>query len=973
LAVLDCHRLGISGKIDEVETKWNEFDRSTVVTLVIRHCPALEVPDTIGDFHITTGIKVYNSTIHEWSESAAITNTNHPQLIWFYLVRVNVTGGILPAGVLSADFPFTLYDLEFTYTNVRELPDDLDSKWLLGTTVYFEYSELTSVPDSLIRLEPYSISLTGSPITELPSEIFEVAGMAYMYMAGISVDALPRDVINLSPDLAYVVFADTNISYLWPWVDTLVQSQIEWSSPLFMGGSPYCADIEKIMNGEADTFSASPSSTYSIMLMDPSEANRDFLSRAINCDAGYALTVYPIDFEDSINAIRAKASTPSLQYVDLSPGNFALWWVILLGIHLITCGYNAIFALFYFELKDTYLYRCLEYSGIGMLAQNHPVIANVNVLMATIHGGCALLMIAGSFWRRTIADDRAETRLVSLKRQTVRVYSKVWGRRGLMGVNGDNFHAILITRELMETVLQTVQAYRMSWYLPRMLLNRFYLSLLVMNCWSSVFIYSLLFKHNEARKRFACLVSDCILDLISCVGVPLIVVLSFVGDYDSQLTGFPLNYWYDDVWSARVLNEFQMVLVVSWSDLLSRTIFSFGLVATTTSLKELLRKVPAKNKRRIATTVHRVFVTNQQKKLKAVVPITSGIELARKPSTPVKVTGDSYTAIGLRFQGGQKLLQLAHIIFGLWGVIVLGLHIQASVQPELPQCVLQVRPWMVSKPACYLAILDCYQLGITGKKDEVHARWNEFDRSTVVTLAIRHCPALEVPDSIGDFHLTTGIKVYNSTINEWGPSAAITNTNHFSMIWLYFVRVHLPNGKLPEGIMSSDFPGNFELTGVPPVILRLDPYSISFTGSPITELSPEVFEVSEMVYLYMGSIAIQELPRNVTNFSPALAYIYLTDTNVSFFWSWIDLLVERNLDSTRAPMLMGGSIYCNELEKINRGEADTFTVSPSSQYSMLMDVFDLNRDVILHTVNCDYENAEPVYPIAFEDSVSALK
>ncbi|KAL4102332.1 hypothetical protein PRIC1_006077 [Phytophthora ramorum] len=206
LAILDCHRLGIAGAKDEVEARWSEFDRSTVVTLVIRHCTALQVPDSIGDFHLTTGIKIYNSTINDWGETAAITNTNHPEMIWFYLVRVNVTDGRLPAGILSSNFPGYLYDLEFTYTNLRELPDDLDSKWLIGTTVYFEYSELTSIPLSLIRLQPYSISLTGSPITELPPEIFEIEGLTYMFMAGISIHELPRNVFNLSPDLVYAGF-----------------------------------------------------------------------------------------------------------------------------------------------------------------------------------------------------------------------------------------------------------------------------------------------------------------------------------------------------------------------------------------------------------------------------------------------------------------------------------------------------------------------------------------------------------------------------------------------------------------------------------------------------------------------------------------------------------------------------------------------------------------------------------------------
>ncbi|KAK1928575.1 hypothetical protein P3T76_015939 [Phytophthora citrophthora] len=1013
LAVLDCHRFSISGKKSEVESKWNEFDRSTVVTLVIRHCPALEVPDSIEDFHITTGIKVYNSTIIEWGESAAITNTNHPALIWFYFVRVNVTDGVLPEGILSADFPGNLYDLEFTYTNVRELPEDLDSKWLLGSTVYFEYSELTNCPLSLVRVEPYSISLTGSPINELPPELFEVADLWYMYMAATNLQEMPWNVTNPSLNLVYMIFADTNVSFFWPWVDEVVSGK---PTPLHMGGSRYCSDVGKILSGEANTFSVPVLPEYSTLFMDPSKANWDFLSSAVNCEAGYAGTVYPIDFEDSISAI-VKPLGPSSQYVDLGPWGFALWWFIILGVHLITFAYNTAYTMFYYALKDTYMYMTFEYFGIGMVAKDHNTIAVVNAAMAALHGGCILLMIIGSMWQRELAfspwpeqsasytstrsrrgsakpsvrTDKTTSRLMSAKFNTVRMYSKVWGRQGVLGVNGGNFHMILIARELLETALQTQQAYRMSWYLPRWLLNRFYLCLLVLNCWSSVFVYSLLFKKNEAHRRFACLLCDCILDLISCMGVPLIVVLSYVSQYNPQITGFDMERWYDESWSAHVLNEFQMVLVTSWSDLASRVVFSFGLVSTTTSLKELLRRSPSGTKRKIAFTADSVRIPDKPKRTEANGPTLDGIITTQQPHIPVKVGGGSYGEVGLRSRAGRTLLHLVHLLFAGWGVLVLGLHIQASLQPELAQCTLQVHPWAVSEPACYLAVLDCYRLGISGKRDEVVAKWSEFDRSSVVTLVIRHCTTLEVPDMIREFHQTSGIKIYNSTINEWSASAAITNTNHPDIGFLFLVRVNMTDGVLPSGLHDKDFPTKLydiemchtnlkelpedldsiwmvgtmiyieysQLTSVPLSITNLNPYYLAVTGNPISELPPEIFEIPDM--LYLGSA----LPRSVTNLSPILHLIFITDTNVSYFWPWIDLMVDTLV------ILMGGSTYCAELEKITSGEVDTFSVLPSPEYSvMLTDASEDNWGVLINTINCAISYAATFYPLAFEDANS---
>ncbi|GMF21010.1 unnamed protein product [Phytophthora lilii] len=484
------------------------------------------------------------------------------------------------------------------------------------------------------------------------------------------------------------------------------------------------------------------------------------------------------------------------------------------------------------------------------------------------------------------------------------------------------------------------------------------------------------------------------------MGVPLIVVLSYAGQYNPSITGFEMERWYDEEWSAHVLNEFQMVLVTSWSDLIIRTVFSFGLISTTTSLKELLRQRQTGSKRRIACAADSVRVPDKPKPIKASGPTFDKIVVAQNP-VKVGSSGSSYQDSGLRSRRGHLFLRLIHLMFGAWGVLVLGFHIEASLQQNLPQCILQVHPWAL---ACYLAVLDCHKLNIDGEMDEVADKWNEFDRSSVVTLVIHHCPTLEVPDMISEFHQVTGIKLYNSTITAWGASAAITNTNHPELSYLFMVRVNMTNGVLPSGLLATDFPNKLydielcytnlgelsddldsswmigtmiyieysHLTSVPLAITRLDPYYLALTGNPITELPPEIFEVTDMLYLGIGSTLINELPRNVTNLSPLLSFIYITDTNISFFWSWIDPLVERKLDMP-PPLIMGQSTYCTDLTELSDGTRDSFRVSPASAYSkLLMDPSKTNRNIILHTVNCESAYSATFYPIVLEDTNSAL-
>ncbi|KAF4142878.1 hypothetical protein GN958_ATG07941 [Phytophthora infestans] len=519
-----------------------------------------------------------------------------------------------------------------------------------------------------------------------------------------------------------------------------------------------------------------------------------------------------------------KAST---EVVKLSYWVFAVWWVVILAVHVVTCGYTALFAYSYWQLQDTFLNLYLESYEIGLPSPYHNTIANVHMIMSVLHGACIVLMLGGSIYQRSLAftpwascdadaklEETKSDRTSSVILQSFsKMYEKISDRHGLCGVNSDHFHGVLILREVVETALQTVQAYRMSQLLPRTLLNRFYAVLLAVNCWSSVIVYSFFFKKDEARRRLACIVSDCVLDFMSCMGVELIVLLSYAGDYDTSILGFPEIMWYNDEWNARALNELKMVLVVSWTDLASRSIFSLGLILTTMSMKELLARLPRRKNQvshfgdvKTKGNARTESDTFWDAKLNAVAPKTfaPSLPIPERPKRNILVRNDNGT--NLRSNGARFMLRSAHLLFGLWGFVVLGFHIQASMQPIQPQCLMQVRPWAVTRTSCYLAGLDCHTLGISGKKDEVDEKWREFDASTVVQLLIRHCPELEIPDIFCEFRELRNIKVYNSTINEWGESAAITSTNHPGMSSLSLVRVNMTDGLLPVGLLSEDFP-----------------------------------------------------------------------------------------------------------------------------------------------------------------------
>ncbi|KAJ8566318.1 hypothetical protein ON010_g6805 [Phytophthora cinnamomi] len=645
--------------------------------------------------------------------------------------------------------------------------------------------------------------------------------------------------------------------------------------------------------------------------------------------------------------------------------------------------------------------------------------------MSLMHGACILLMLSGSLWHHTLAFSPWSNSSSGPKRDEIktdstnsavlesfmaRVINQIYGRYGFCGVNGAHFHEIFLWREIIETTFQTVQAYRMSALLPRTVLNRFYVLLLAANCWSSIIIYSTFRKRGEAQKRLACVACDCVLDLVACMGIVLIIVSSYAGDYNRQTQSFDEKYWFNDEWLARALNEFQMVVVVSWSDLASRLIMSLGLIVATTDMKALVRYLPRGSKRisqsppANASDVDAVRMRHWARKRSTVGPQPIDMRLNapivfRRPSLKHR---DSNSDMAFRTRTRHRLLHAAHLLFGAWGLAVLGFHIHATFQRTLPQCLMQVRPWAVSRPACYLAGLDCHFLGISGTAQEVEDKWSEFDAATVVQLFVRHCPALEIPDLIGNYNHLRGIKVYNSTIITWGESAAITNTNHPDLTYMSIVRVNMTDGLLPAGFKSSDFPQKMndiefcvtnlreipddldkkwplraiiqveysQLSELPLVLTRLQPYYLFVTGNPITELPPEFFEIEGMVYLGVSGTNIRELPQNVTHVYPALVYVGIINTNVSIFWSWVDELVGR-LDS---PAIFdgGGSTYCNDLENDTMDNHPPVSL-PSEYSAILMNLSKANLQTISHAVDCNYAGEEPLYPLAFDDNANALQ
>jgi hypothetical protein len=219
---VSCVERNITGRHLAILEALDHVDPHFVQVLIFSHCPQLEVPSVVQDFVALSMVKVYNTTILTWDETAAIHQTMNPALQVLYFARVNMSE--LPAGLLARDFPETVWDIEFCVTNLTTIPDAVVEAW--RHVVYFAIEAtplLTEAPDSILRLpsivflrlgmnsirsipdwgfadqEFVILSLDGNPLTHLPPTIKTLKQMGSLSFEGTAVSNFPIGWLTAEP------------------------------------------------------------------------------------------------------------------------------------------------------------------------------------------------------------------------------------------------------------------------------------------------------------------------------------------------------------------------------------------------------------------------------------------------------------------------------------------------------------------------------------------------------------------------------------------------------------------------------------------------------------------------------------------------------------------------------------------------------------------------------------------------------
>ncbi|KAK1928567.1 hypothetical protein P3T76_015931 [Phytophthora citrophthora] len=214
----------------------------------------------------------------------------------------------------------------------------------------------------------------------------------------------------------------------------------------------------------------------------------------------------------------------------------------------------------------------------------------------------------------------------------------------------------------------------------------------------------------------------------------------------------------------------------------------------------------------------------------------------------------------------------------------------------------------------------------------------------------------------------------------------------------------MTDGELPLGLQDFDFPQSLEdiefcvtnlrslpedldfkwpqyasiylevseFVEVPSSLIRLAPYDLSMSMNPISTIPKELFESESVVFLSFGGTLISELPVNVAGLASSLYGINLSNTNISFFWSWIDPLVLP--PATAPPITAGNTPYCYDLQRIFENMSGVLSfphVSLGNEASILTNTSTSNWHNLKNAVSCEVE-ISTYYPLEFEDEYSML-
>ncbi|EQC35078.1 hypothetical protein SDRG_07314 [Saprolegnia diclina VS20] len=202
---------------------------TSVVFLIISHCPQLSIPTKVSSLLNLVGLLIYNSTLTTWPENVSVTQFK--RFSYAMIVSTNMT--TLPLGLLTAPSS-SFIDLEVSHSNLHDLGLGV-SYFETLSVVYLEHCAFREYPAELVVHASLSgFSLVHNLLTSIPDNL-SFPALMYLGVSGNAMLGDLPDVIFNQSSLSQVALEATNVTRLPS--PTVFGPNL---SVLAMSGTPYC-------------------------------------------------------------------------------------------------------------------------------------------------------------------------------------------------------------------------------------------------------------------------------------------------------------------------------------------------------------------------------------------------------------------------------------------------------------------------------------------------------------------------------------------------------------------------------------------------------------------------------------------------------------------------------------------------------------------------------------------------------------
>lgn len=636
--------------------------------------------------------------------------------------------------------------------------------------------------------------------------------------------------------------------------------------------------------------------------------------------------------------------------VFLSRRVFRWFWLTIMLTHVICAVFPAAIGVLYRYLLTTNFMNTITSNALSVDKRYYPSIAAMYFGFAAIHCGMLGIYLVRSVWHRKFTlrlhaagyasvlpeDSKGNNRLVQLMISTLnlerlvdqasqalaQVLERVQGwlphliQRfassvfdagkacvDALDIRSENYGLFFLLREIIQTFVQTYQAYRVSTFVPRLWMNNVLVGFLVPNCWSTPLIQFFLHSSAVGRTRLYCAVVSVLLDVMSYMAIPFALFMPYYQQFDRTLTTYGVEYGYMDVWLIQMINELQLLLVASLYDCLSRCLIALSvarwLYAITKIVCPLESLVPTR-----ASILPEPFSATSPKETAATSALSSS------PSKTNRATSGFFLQASFR---KQQLEKAGNRFLMLWEIFVLCAHLHAASHPMYPQCRLRTRPWFTSKPGCSLLEINCRVEKFAGAASDIKRILSRVEAEHLEHLVIQHCPSLEVPAQVNQLNHLLGLKVYNSAIAQWNEDAAITNSSHPMLRFIFLIDMNAT--VFPRGLLSPNFPSrlsqvvisrsnlmeipdnldtiwpkhlilvleDMQLSAFPVAVPRMMPLYLSLALNNLTEVPEALFLASFIPLLILNGNPIKALPATPCS----IGWLSLVSTSLEVLPSWL--------------------------------------------------------------------------------------